>query len=154
MDETSARLKLPLLVAGQGQKEITHNEALIMLEWFAAPTVLSRTELSPVNISDGNAWLVPEGASGEWQGHDGRVALRWSNGWRYLNPPDGLSVYVIDERSRVFRADNAWNEEVVLSAPHAGVQMPVGGTVVDQQARNTLNELIEALENLGIFQSS
>ena len=39
-DETTARLGLPFLQAGQGQKELTHNEALAMLDIAVQPVVL------------------------------------------------------------------------------------------------------------------
>ena len=41
MDDTdlTVRLELPLLVAGQAQKEVTHNEALILVDAAFAPLV-------------------------------------------------------------------------------------------------------------------
>lgn len=59
------RLALPLLAAGQAQKEITHNEALGQLDMLVQLIVVS-ADLSapPASPAEGQCWIVASGGSG------------------------------------------------------------------------------------------
>ena len=80
----SARLRLPLLIPGQGQKDITHNEALVSLDLLVQPVVQSRTtQQPPETVAEGACWLVPEGAGGPGAGRRIRSP---AGGWRLAVP--------------------------------------------------------------------
>ncbi|MEM7525135.1 MAG: DUF2793 domain-containing protein, partial [Pseudomonadota bacterium] len=71
----SPNLSLPYLAAAQAQKHVTMNEALARLDALAAPFALSADlVIPPVAAVDGDTYIVPVGASGEWAGYDGDVA--------------------------------------------------------------------------------
>ncbi|MCX5478443.1 DUF2793 domain-containing protein [Kaistia geumhonensis] len=101
----SARLKLPYLAASQAQKHVTHNEALTILDALVSARALDKDTASPPGgASDGDAYIVPVGATGAWSGWDNSFAERQDGIWRRFLPFDGLIVWVSDE-SRQYR----WN---------------------------------------------
>ncbi len=65
MLETTTRFAVPLLVAGQGQKDVTHNEAVLALEALAHPVVEDAGRTTPpASAAVGEAYVVGAGASG------------------------------------------------------------------------------------------
>lgn len=93
MAET-ATLALPLVQPSQAQKHVTVNEALLRLD-AAVQLVLTSLELSapPADPAEGACYGVPEGASGEWSGRDGQVAVADNGGWAYLAPKAGWRAW-------------------------------------------------------------
>ena len=47
MSEATSRLNLPLMAAGQSQKEVTHNEALLRIDLLVQTTVMSGPQSTP-----------------------------------------------------------------------------------------------------------
>lgn len=104
MTDMTPRLGLPYLLAGQAQKEITHNEALNLLDLLAQATVRDRTHSAPpASPALGDCHVVAAGASGAWSGKDGQIAA-WYGGWRFAAPRPGWSLWVEAER-RALRWD-------------------------------------------------
>jgi hypothetical protein len=90
-------LALPLLAAGQAQKHVTANEALIRLDLFAAPARSRALAAPPVAPAEGSVYLIPEGGQGAWGAPAGRIAAYLDGGWRFLVPPAGQRAWVVDE---------------------------------------------------------
>lgn len=91
MDGT-ARWALPLLFAGQAQKEITHNEALVLIDALLHARVESADLASPPGTPlVGQCWIVADGATGDWAGKMGAIALWTEGGWRFVPPSAGLA---------------------------------------------------------------
>ncbi len=131
MDHT-ARLELPLLAAGQAQKHVTHNEALLRLDVLVQLAVLSRaTAEPPATPSEGDAYLVPAGATGAWAGHDAAIALRQDGGWTYLAPQPGWRAVVLDEEIAVIFLDGAWRGEGATPTSLANLERLGIGTAAD-----------------------
>lgn len=142
-DFNSARFALPLLAAAQAQKEITHNEALALIDGIIHPVIESDSERAPpVDAVAGQAWLVGPGASGEWAGQDGRIALMTGGGWRFVTPVDGMQAWLSGARA-VF-SGGTWSAPPTYAAPD-------GGVVVDVEARNALSTLASALAMAGLI---
>jgi hypothetical protein len=151
MDST-ARIGLPLLVAGQGQKEITHNEALILLDAVIGCIVESRNlEVPPDSPGMGMCWLVPSDATGDWAGKAGRIAVSTAGGWRFLLPFEGATLFVRDGRERLRRLDDAWITDTGSGAPREAIPNPTGGSVVDSEARATVAAILDRLRELGLL---
>lgn len=149
----SARLSLPLLVPGQGQKDVTHNEALLSLELLVQPVVRSRTMLlPPETVAEGACWLVPEGASGAWNGQAHSIAGWTAGGWRFAPTDDGWMLWVADEAAAVRRQGDHWEQVREMPSPAAAVGAPSGGSVVDAQARSAIVALIGRLVNQGLLE--
>ena len=96
MEETT-NLKLPLLVPNQSQKEITHNEALVILDNLMNNGVKDKDLTTPPeNPSQNDLYIVGVGASGEWEGKDNQLAF-YDNGWRFCQARQGTKYWVNDE---------------------------------------------------------
>lgn len=96
MEETT-NLKLPLLIPNQSQKEITHNEALIIIDNLMNNGVKDKDLTTPPeNPSQNDLYIVGVGASGEWEGKDNQLAF-YDNGWRFCQARQGTKYWVIDE---------------------------------------------------------
>ncbi|MEO4000989.1 DUF2793 domain-containing protein [Mesorhizobium sp. CAU 1732] len=103
-------LKLPYLMPSQAQKHVTHNEALLVLDFIVQLAVESRDLATPPESpGEGDRHIVGTNADGEWLGHDGEVACMIDGGWRCLVPRDGWLAWVRDEGRLYVRRDGGWH---------------------------------------------
>ena len=110
-DDATPRLGLPYLAAAQAQKHVTVNEGLAALDALVACTLESRTvTVQPASPADGQAWLLPTGATGtEWALHPAGTLIRFEAGaWMLLAVAPGQVAYVRDEDAVVVRTASAW----------------------------------------------
>ncbi|MGL6042672.1 MAG: DUF2793 domain-containing protein [Sandaracinobacteroides sp.] len=154
MTETTARFGLPLLVSGQGQKDITHNEALLLLDALAGAVVEARTfSVPPADPLIGRCWLVSSPAGGAWLGKDDQIAIGTSGGWRFAALPEGMLIYVKSEALEVRRLSGGWQNVAPKGAPVPPVSLPVGGTLIDLEARTAIADIALRLQQLGLLSS-
>lgn len=152
MGERTVRHDLSLLVPGQGQKDVTMNEALLALDRLVQPVAVSRTVATPpAGPPDGACWLVPAGAGGEWDGQAGRLACWSAGGWRFHPLPEGALLWVIDEGRRLRRTATGLVPEGLSGLPAAPVAGPSGGATIDVEARAVLSELLARLVSVGLL---
>ncbi|KPF59566.1 hypothetical protein IP88_16280 [alpha proteobacterium AAP81b] len=157
------RFALPLLEAGQAQKEVTHNEALLALDRLLHVRVETRgLGVPPAGVAPGVAYLVPAGASGAWAGQADSIASHDGFGWNFAAPVPGVVAYVADEAVFV-HFDGAWSDgawpaaglrvggRTLLAALPATIAEPVGGTLVDTECRNVVSAMIGALRAQGVI---
>ena len=96
--EQTANLNLPFILPAQAQKHVTHNEALQALDALVQLSVLSRSLTDPPDgPGEGERYLVPDGATGEWAGHSGRITAFLAGAWTLFAPRAGWIAYVEDE---------------------------------------------------------
>lgn len=95
---TTPILDITEMEASQSQPELVFNEAIRKLEAMSPLIVLDR-DLStpPVSPDDGDRYIVADGGTGDWAGHDGEVALYTGAGWLFLVPRTGWLAFVDDE---------------------------------------------------------
>ena len=109
MSGTSDRLKLPYIAPGQAQKEMTHNEALALVDTLVQPVVQAVAPAAiPANPVLGQCWIVGTGATGVWAGHDGALACWTSGGWRFVPAFEGMSVWSIADQMEAVRQSTVW----------------------------------------------
>jgi hypothetical protein len=118
----TAQLGLPLVMPSQAQKHVTVNEALARLDAAAQLRVVSSVLETPPSVAaDGESYLVPAGAAGDWLGKSGSIAV-WSNGgWVFLDPKAGWRAW--DENTfgtRVFDGINWLHDAGAFSPGGAG----------------------------------
>lgn len=159
---TTDRLLLPLLAAGQAQKDVTHNEALLALDGLVALAAQSRSAAGPPpNPGPGDVQIVAAAAASAWGAAAGTIMQWLGTGWQPRAPVDGQLALVIDEAIMLVHA-GGWQAlwpvaglmvagRAVLSAAPGSVAAPVGGTVVDEQARSAIAQLISQLQAQGIL---
>ena len=102
------QLQLPLLASAQAQKHVTVNEALIRLDALTQPVALSATVATPPAAVDGDAYIVPDGATGEWTGREKTVAVHDNGGWLFLTPRRGWRVWIEDQDDYATYVADRW----------------------------------------------
>lgn len=140
---TSPRHELPYLHPGQAQKEFFVNEALARIDALLHATVIDERAEPPAGPQPGDAYLIAAGATGEWLGEDGAIAVSQGSHWLFLPPVDGASLRRIDT-GQVCVYSNGWSTAMEPGAPS-------GGTTVDTEARAAIAGLIGALRHSGVF---
>lgn len=125
MPDTSARLALPFIMPSQAQKHVTHNEALQRLDALVQLSVVSRVFTAPpAGAVEGECYVVPAGATGEWAGQEDQLALFQGGGWQLIAPGAGWVAYVQDE-AQLVRYMGGW---AGLSQPQSVALLGINGT--------------------------
>jgi hypothetical protein len=137
------RNALPLLFAGQAQKEVSVNSAFALADMLIHPAVEGEASAPPSAPAEGECWLVAEGAVGVFAGQEHALAGFQAGTWIFARPKDGMCVFDRASGQRLCYA-GGWRRE---GAPLA----PAGGTVVDQEARAAVAELIRVLRRTCIL---
>ena len=158
------RLALPLLAAAQAQKEVTHNEALMLLDATVQPVVVAVAPATvPASPSIGQCWIVGTAATGAWAGQDAALAVWTSGGWRFVAPFAGMHVYSLADDAPVRRTSGGWatgaltgvalsvGGQQVVGARRAAIADPSSGTTVDAQARTAIGAILAALRGHGLI---
>lgn len=163
MSERSARFALPFLVPGQAQKELYHNEALVILDAITHAAVEDRVSEPPAVPAEGLAWIVGEGATGAWAERQRQIAAWTSEGWRFVEPVEGMRVF-----DRAAGHDRTWsgtdwsdgslagtklviNGQQVVGTRQPAPPSPSGGTIIDAEARAAIEALTVSLRSHGLI---
>lgn len=134
---------LPLLVAGQAQKEFFVNQALCLLDALHPRVVKASLTAPPADVAEGECFRVTAPASAAWAGREHGIAVWIGGDWHYVTPRKGMQIF--DQTAgqwRIFRTD--WEQPAAPSNP-------VGGAVVDSEARAAIAALIETLVTAGLI---
>jgi hypothetical protein len=108
MPETLS-LKLPLLVAEQAQKHVTHNEALRALDAIVQLSVKDRDLTAPPGSpADGDRYIVAASPTGVWAGRAGDIAVFQDGAWDFHEPLEGWRCWVDDENVYLIFDGSAW----------------------------------------------
>jgi len=110
-DDLSPNLSLPFLLPGQAQKHVTVNDSLQLLDALVQLAVLRRDlPAPPAAPVAGARYLVPAGATGDWAGQEGRIALHDGTGWTFLVPRPGWRARVLAEGVDLAHDGLGWTE--------------------------------------------
>ena len=162
--DATTRLGLPLLAAGQAQKELTHNEALARLDVAVQASVVAvGVATPPAAPAPGEAWIVGAGAGGAWTGQAGAIAAWTAAGWRFVGAREGMTAWSIADRRDVRYSGGAWtigelrgsrvtiDGVKVVGARGAAIAAPTGGTTVDKEAPATIGAVLAMLRGHGLI---
>lgn len=162
MTDSTPRHQLPMITPGQAQKELSHNEALAMLDLLAHPYVEAvGIDSPPADPSPGQAWIVGAEPTDAWVGHAHALAGWTAGGWRFVSARAGMTVRTPTGFAR-FEA-GAWVAGVldgtilklaglqVVGARQPAVPDPVGGSIVDAEARAAIGALLAAARTHGLI---
>jgi len=142
-DSATPRFGLPLLYAGQAQKEIFVNEAHALADALLHCAVEGEAGDPPVVPVEGTCWLVGAPATGDWTGQEGNLACREGGNWLFVAARDGLRV-VDRSTGQELRYLGGWRSAAVPVEPS-------GGSVVDAEARASILGLVAALREAGVL---
>lgn len=161
--ERTDRFGFPLLQAGQAQKELTHNEALILVDMLTMASATGIADLPPPAPVAGACWIVGTSPAGEWDGAAGKLALWTVNGWRFADPREGMHVWLASEDAAATWHAGAWvvgevrarriivGGEQVIGGRQPGITVPSGGATIDAEARAGVAAILEALAVHGLI---
>ncbi len=119
-------LEAPLLAAGQAQKHVTHNEALILLDALVHLSVESAAA-APASPAQGARYIVPAAAMGAWAGQDDKIAQWLDDGWRFHTPRKGW-VATLPDRSQRVHDGVQWANVQATSATTFGINATATAT--------------------------
>jgi hypothetical protein len=164
MTEVTSRYGLPMLASGQAQKEVTHNEALLLLDAMAHITIESRNQsVPPTSPQLGQIWLIAAAPTGQWQDRAGQLAVWSSGGWRYIVPNTGMILWSISDGVFIYYDGSLWvvgswpvqqlmvSGQRVIAARQAAIADPAGGTSADTQARVAIVNILNTLRTHGLI---
>jgi hypothetical protein len=98
MPDDTDILGLPLILPNQAQKHVTHNEALAVLDVIVQLAVITRDQTVPPALAvTGDRHIVPAGATLDWAGRAGHVAVMTAAGWQFHAPNPGWQAQVLAE---------------------------------------------------------
>ena len=145
-ESRTPRLELPLLFAGQSQKEGFVNELAARLDAAVHGAIEADLAVPPANPLDGQCWLVAAGASDDWHGQAGKVAARQAGNWLFLTLRDGMKL-LNRANGQEIRFNNGWKAALRPAAV-------AGGATVDAEARIAIAALGAVLTTAGIIPPS
>lgn len=125
---TTPNLNLPEIAASQSQKHITHNEALAVLDAVVNLSVVSRGKANPPQVpANGARYLVPAQSTGDFAGHEGKLASFRDGAWVFISPGTGWRAYIEDEGAFSVFNGTDWTPPgvSVVSATPSGAQSQI-----------------------------
>lgn len=117
----------------------------------------------PASPVAGSCFIVGAAPTGAWATHASKLAAYSAGGWRFLDPPDGLHVWVKSLNVRAVRRGGAWHigevrcsRLIVSGAQVVGPQLsavaaPTGGSIADVEARAAIAAILAALREHGLI---
>lgn len=139
------RFSLPLLATAQAQKELTHNEALLLIDALLHGTVEGGPVSDPPPApAAGQCWLVGASPTGEWAGQAAAIALWTEGGWRFVMPRAGMFAVRAADGVRMRFDGETWLTPATIASPS-------GGVTIDSEARAAVAALVALLDGHGLL---
>lgn len=135
---------LPLLFAAQAQKEITHNEAIAVIDAVLTGCIEAVAN-DPASLApqEGQMWIIGSAPVGAWSARAGQLALFTAGGWRFIVPMEGLRLLDRSANLLRMRRSSGWSAR-------AAIADPAGGTTIDNEARLAIAAILAALRESAI----
>ena len=139
------RFALPMLSVAQAQKEMTHNEALVLIDALLHAAVVDGPRATPPEApAEGDCWIVDGAATGAWADEAGRLALWTAGGWRFVAPLPGMRVRRISDGATLLFDGSEWTVPIAIANPE-------GGATIDLEARAAIDALLALMLAHGIM---
>ena len=141
-------LALPLLATAQLEKELTHNEALVIIDALLFQTVIDGPQNTPpVEPVAGQSWIVGSDPEDDWDGAERSLAIWTEGGWRFVLPTEKMKICRKTDGTILSFDGSEWRlPQTILEA--------IGGLTVDVEARAMLSELLELLQEHGLVKTT
>jgi len=145
---------MPLVDAAQAQKHVTVNEAVARADAVAQMRLKARGVTVPPVAVDGTAFGIGVGATGDWTGHDGEVAVQANGGWVFMVPKLGWRGWDETAAEAVVYDGVDWQSDaVVVSAGGAGTHWRVAEidhVIVAGADSTTVNVILNGAQVIGV----
>jgi hypothetical protein len=164
--ETTQRFSLPLLSAGQAQKELFHNESLLIVDALLCAAVEEpQRNDPPATPVAGSCYIVGNSPTGAWSSNPGHLAIYSDAGWRFVKPVDGLTVVEKSSGTAIVHRGGAWESGIVrassvvvddvqiIGAQESAIADPAGGAFIDSESRFAISAILSALRTHGLIAS-
>lgn len=144
-EDRTARHALPYLYPSQAHKEVTHNEALSRIDILISPVVQGVAD-SPQGLTPqpGQCWLISAAPLEAWAGCAHHVAGWTASGWQIVPPFEGMQAFDQSDHIMQYFYRGSWRS---FAAP----QSPMGGSIIDTEARAAIAVIIERLTDTGLW---
>lgn len=159
------RLALPLLAAGQAQKEMYHNEALALIDLvLCGAAVATDVEVPPEAPELGASWILGDAPEAEWAGYARHLAGWTEGGWRFVAPREGMRIWLSETAGFALFTEGEWQAgrahgrllvdgQQIIGPRGAAITEPTGGTVVDAEARAAILAMLEVMRVHGLIET-
>lgn len=161
---STARFALPLLAAGQAQKEMSVNEAMTLLDALVQASAESAgNDTPPGDPLPGQCWIVGSSPAGVWAGASQKLAVWTEGGWRFVQAREGFAVYLRSNGLTARFEEGTWRTGAIAAAEieiggqrvigprQPAVADPSGGAVVDTEARAAIAAILSAFRSHGLI---
>ncbi len=120
----TARMKLPYLVASQAQKEITHNEALEIIDVLLHAFALAIENIPPDVPAKNDCYIIGTEPRGEWENYSNGLAY-YTSGWNFIDATEVLTVWVRSNRCHYTYDGTSWDRSFSGRTNSPDVALPV-----------------------------
>lgn len=164
MNELTDRLSLPMLHVAQAHKEMTHNEALMLIDLLLHGCVAAvAQDVPPAAPAIGQCWIVGPAPSGAWAGRTDQIAGMTAGGWRFVGPREGMRLWWSGGETTVEFRGGTWHRGDVLArrilvdgmpvvgARQPAIPSPEGGVTRDEEARMAVSAILATLRTHGLI---
>lgn len=162
--ETTPRFSLPLLSAGQAQKELFHNESLLIADALICGAVKGPVRDDPPPAPEaGDCYIVGNSPTSDWSSNAGQLAMYSDAGWRFVAPVDGLALLDKSNGTMTVYRSGGWEEGIVrassvvidgaqvVGSQASAIGEPAGGAIIDSEARAAISAILTALRSHGLI---
>jgi hypothetical protein len=122
---TTPNLGIPFISASQAQPEVTHNEALVMLQVLLGGVILAGIDTPPSigspNAVDGDAYIIGTSPTGAWAGRANCVTILVEGEWRFIPDRDSDgTIITMGAAQEGLRVCDQFNNELLVWADSDG----------------------------------
>jgi hypothetical protein len=109
---TTPNTGMPEIAQSQSSKEITHNQALRILDVLVPFAIVQDKDLTtpPAHVA-GNMYIVATGATGLWSGQASKLAYSDGAAWYFIAPKNKWPAYVVDEAKQYRYNGTIWSAD-------------------------------------------
>ena len=100
----TGRLGLPYILQAQAQKEVTHNQALKILDVYVNTVVEDIVDELPATSNDGDIYITGRGKLAQYNG----------GSWTYYQPLQFMEVWVKDKQTKMIFNGKKWVDFISL----------------------------------------
>jgi Protein of unknown function (DUF2793) len=137
---------LPLLIAGQAQKEFFVNQAMCILDALLSRVATDSRPSPPPSANEGDCFRITAPAAAAWAGHEDKLAVLIGGDWHFVAPREGMQVFDLSA-GNIIAYRSGWQRAIAPA-------VSTGGTVIDTEARAAIAALILSLQAVGLLSTA